>query len=312
MRTALGIDIGGTDIKLGIVDEAGKILESGTIPTRAAEGPRAAALRIDEWYRRSSGADPGVSAAGADCAGLIDGSRGWLYVSPNLPGWGGIDLASLLREALRLPVTLDNDVNCAAWGEYLHGAGRGTEHFICITLGTGIGGGVVIGGRLYRGWQGLAGEVGHQVVTEAGPMCTCGTVGCLEAAANAASIVRRARDLIADGGASVLPATGPLTAREVFEAATRGDRVALEALAMTGRALGRGLANLVHLFNPEVIAVGGGVAGAGELILAPAREAMREMLMDEVLAEVRIVPAALGNSASLVGASMMAFATAER
>lgn len=312
MRTALGIDIGGTDIKLGIVTEDGSILERGTIPTRAAEGPRAAARRIDEWYRGSSGADPGVSAAGADCAGLIDGSRGYLYASPNLPGWRDLELAALLGEALGLPVTLDNDVNCAAWGEYLLGAGRGTDHFICITLGTGIGGGVVIGGRLYRGWQGLAGEVGHQIMTGEGPACTCGNVGCLEATANAASVVRRARELIAAGGISVLPDVDSLTARQVFEAATGGDGVALEAFARTGHALGRGLANLVHLFNPEVIAVGGGVAGAGELILAPAREAMRELLMDEVLAAVRIVPAALGNSASLVGASLMAFAGAER
>lgn len=312
MRTALGIDIGGTDIKLGVVAETGEVLERGTIATRAAEGPRAAAARIAGWYRASAGADPGVSAAGADCAGLIDGARGWLYSSPNLPGWGGLDLRGVLGEALDLPVTLDNDVNCAAWGEYLLGAGRGTEHFICITLGTGVGGGVVIGGRLYRGWQGLAGEVGHQLVGESGPACSCGAVGCLEAAANAASVVRRAREMIAGGEPSILPDSRGLTARQVFEAATRGDRVALEALALTGRALGRGLLNLVHLFNPEAIAVGGGVAGAGDLILDPAREAMRDLLMDDVLSAVRVVPAELGTSASLVGASMMAFAAAER
>lgn len=305
MKKILGVDIGGTDIKLGIVTEDGRIVESGKMPTLAGEGPGQAAQRAAAWLAEK---DPGheVSAAGIDCAGLIDGAKGYLYYSPNLPGWEDTDLRGLFAGELGMPVTVDNDVNCAAWGEFVLGAGRGTRDFVCLTLGTGIGGGVVFDGRLYRGWQGMAGEVGHQVIDPSGPECTCGSRGCLEMLANAGSIVSRARGAIAAGDVSVLEDSDSLTAKEVAAAAADGDTVAIEALAETGRVLGTGLANIVHLFNPEVIAVGGGVAGAGELILGPARESMLEKLMDEILARVRVVPAELGNNASLTGAAMMA------
>ncbi len=310
MKKILGVDIGGTDIKLGIVTAEGQIVESGKMPTLAGEGPRQAAARVAAWLGEK---DPGqkVSAAGIDCAGLIDGSKGYLYYSPNLPGWEDTDLSGLFAEVLGFPVTVDNDVNCAAWGEYVLGAGRGTRDFVCLTLGTGIGGGVVADGCLYRGWQGMAGEVGHQIIDPSGPECTCGSRGCLEMMANAASIVSRARDAIATGIGSVLDGSDSLTAKDVAEAAAEGDEVALEALAGAGRSLGTGLANIVHLFNPEVIAVGGGVAGAGDLILEPARQSMREKLMDDILARVKVVPTELGNSASLVGASMMALETTD-
>jgi glucokinase len=307
MTRILGVDIGGTDIKLGIVDGNGAIIESGKMETGASEGPRQAAARTAAWL---SGHGE-ITAAGIDCAGLIDGERGYLYYSPNLPGWEDTSLKDLFSDALGLPVTVDNDVNCAAWGEYVLGAGRGTKYFVCLTLGTGIGGGVIADAKLYRGWQGMAGEIGHQVIDPAGPDCVCGSRGCLEMLANASSIVARARKAIAAGAASALEDGDDLTAKDIAEAAAGGDRVAVEALAETGRVLGTGLANVVHLFNPEVIAVGGGVAGAGELILGPARESMRSQLMDKVLAEVRLVPAELGNNAALTGAAMMALSAAD-
>jgi len=305
MKKILGVDIGGTDIKLGIVTAEGQIVEKGRIPTAAGEGPRQAAARVAAWLGGRTG-EHQVSSAGIDCAGLIDGARGYLYYSPNLPGWADLDLRGLFAGELGVPVTVDNDVNCAAWGEFILGAGRGTKHFVCLTLGTGIGGGVIADGRLYRGWQGMAGEVGHQVIDPSGPECACGNRGCLEAMANASSIVSRARGAMAAGEKSSLEGSEDMTAEDVAVAAAEGDMVATGALAGAGRALGTGLANIVHLFNPEVIAVGGGVAGAGDLILGPARESMRAQLMDGILAEVRVVPAELGNMASLAGASMMA------
>lgn len=306
MKKILGVDIGGTDIKLGIVSAEGEIVEREKIPTLAGKGPRYAAERIAAWLEERRAGHPEMVAAGIDCAGLIDGSKGYLYYSPNLPGWEDLDLRGLFSGALGMPVTVDNDVNCAAWGEYILGAGRGTQHFVCMTLGTGIGGGVVADGRLYRGWQGLAGEIGHQVIDPSGPKCTCGTAGCLEAMASASSIVSRARSAIAAGAESVLEDSESLTSKDVAGAAAGGDEVAIEAFTAAGRALGTGLANIVHLFNPEVIAVGGGVAGAGDLILEPARESMRGQLMADIFASVKVVPAELGNMASLVGASMMA------
>lgn len=310
MKNILGVDIGGTDIKLGIVTQEGDIVERGKIPTLADEGPGQAAARVASWLEEHR-AGHRVTAAGIDCAGLIDGTKGYLYYSPNLPGWDSTDLRAMFSGELGMPVSVDNDVNCAAWGEFILGAGRGTRHFVCLTLGTGIGGGVIADGRLYRGWQGMAGEVGHQVIDPSGPECACGSRGCLEAMANAVSIVSRARLAIGGGAVSALEDSEDLTAEDVATAASKGDKVALDALAGAGHALGTGLANIVHLFNPEVIAVGGGVAGAGELILAPARESMRAQLMDEILASVRVVPAELGNMASLVGASMMALEAAD-
>jgi glucokinase len=310
MKKILGVDIGGTDIKLGIVTAQGKIVERGRIPTAAGEGPGQAVERVAAWLDERRGEHPVVSA-GVDCAGLIDGTRGYLYYSPNLPGWDGLDLRGLFAGKLGVTVMVDNDVNCAAWGEFILGAGRGTRHFVCLTLGTGIGGGVIADGRLYRGWQGMAGEVGHQVIDPSGPVCACGNRGCLEAMANASSIVSRARAAIGAGEPSSLEDRDSMTAADVAVAAGQGDAVAIGALAGAGRALGTGLANIVHLFNPEVIAVGGGVAGAGDLILGPATESMRAQLMAGVLAEVRVVPAELGNMASLVGASMMALENTE-
>jgi glucokinase len=305
MKKILGVDIGGTDIKLGIVTGKGVVLEGGSIPTVAGEGPQQSADRVARWLEQRPDS-ASVTAAGIDCAGLIDGSKGHLYYSPNLPGWSGLDLKGLFSKTLALPVTVDNDVNCAAWGEYVLGAGLGTSFFVCLTLGTGIGGGVIADGRLYRGWQGLAGEIGHQVIDPSGPRCACGTAGCLEAMANASSIVSRVEGAIEDGAETTLMGRDRITSLDVASAAADGDEVALEALAEAGRALGTGLANIVHLFNPEVIAVGGGVAGAGDLILEPARESMRLKLMDDILSSVKIVPAKLGNNASLIGASMMA------
>jgi len=306
MKKVLGVDIGGTDIKLGIVSAEGETVESGKIPTLAGEGPRQAVERVAVWLGERGDGHHGVAAAGIGCAGLVDASRGYLYYSPNLPGWADLDLCGLFAGALDLPVTVDNDANCAAWGEYVHGAGRGTRFFVCITLGTGVGGGVVTDGRLYRGCQGLAGEIGHQVIDPSGPECSCGTAGCLEAMANASSIVSRVRAAIAAGTGSVLDGGESLTPRDVAAAAAEGDVVAIEALAAAGRALGTGLANIVHLFDPEVIAIGGGVAGAGDLILEPARESMHGQLMADTYAGVKVVPAELGNMASLVGSSMMA------
>jgi glucokinase len=310
MKKTLGVDIGGTDIKLGIVTEEGEIVERGKISTMAGKGPGQAAARAAAWLEEK-GREHRVTAAGIDCAGLIDGTKGYLYYSPNLPGWVDLDLRGLYAGELGMPVTVDNDVNCAAWGEFILGAGRDTRHFVCLTLGTGIGGGVIADGRLYRGWQGMAGEVGHQVIDPSGPECVCGSRGCLEAMANASSIVSRARGAMAAGAVSSLKDSDELTSRDIAAAAAGGDKVALDALAGAGRALGTGLANIVHLFNPEVIAVGGGVAGAGEMILGPARESMRSQLMDGILASVRVIPAELGNMASLVGASMMALETTD-
>jgi glucokinase len=306
MTLILGVDIGGTDIKLGLVEGEGEIRGSGKIPTRPAEGPEAAAGRVRAWLAESGAGAGSIAAAGVDCAGLVDGERGFLHVSPNLAGWENVPLRDIFERALGVPAIVENDANAAAYGEWARGAGRGMRNFVCLTLGTGVGGGVVIDGALYRGSSGFAGEIGHAVVDAGGPLCACGNRGCLEALIGAKAIVERATGMLAKAGGSGSVWGASPTVETLSRAAASGDAVAAAAFGETGRWLGIALANVVHILAPEAIAIGGGVAGAGELILGPARATVRECLMDKAMASVRIVPAELGNRASFIGVSLLA------
>ncbi len=306
MQVVTGVDIGGTDIKVGLVTLDGRVEKSGTIGTRPEEGPRAAAARIRDWLAGQGDAARNVAAAGVACAGLIDREAGGIITSPNLDGWEGAELGRIFSSTLGVPVHVENDANAAAFGEYRMGAGRGTKYFACLTLGTGVGGGLVIGGFLHRGFHGLAGEIGHTIVMVDGPRCSCGNHGCLEAFVGAGYIVERAKAALESEPASALGGLEHITVKDISVAAAGGDRLSLAVLKETGRYLGIGLCNLIHLVDPEVIAIGGGVAGAGELILEPARETIRDCVMHEVLAGVRVVQAELGNRAAMIGVSILA------
>ncbi len=306
MDCFFGVDIGGTNIKLGILSREGRILESGSIPTMAEQGPGKVAERARDWLNGHTTRDRSVIAAGIDCAGLVDGSKGYLYFSPNIPEWKVVDLATIFAGKLSLPIVVDNDVNAAAFGEYRYGAGRGTSCFACVTLGTGVGGGLVVDGKLLHGSLGFAGEIGHTVIQIDGPVCSCGKRGHVEAFVSASAIVERARQAVRGGKESIIRDSKNLTVKDIDDAARSGDELAAMVFMETGRFLGYGLCHLVHLFNPEVIAVGGGVAAAGDLILEPAREVVRRNVMDERLAGVKIVQAELGNTASITGAALLA------
>lgn len=306
MTLVLGVDIGGTDIKLGLVEGGGEIRESGKIPTRPAEGPEAAASRVRLWLEeRARGAGP-IAAAGIDCAGLVDGERGFLHVSPNLGGWENVPLRDIFERALGVSAIVENDANAAAYGEWAAGAGRGLRNFVCLTLGTGVGGGVIVNGGLYRGSSGFAGEIGHAVINAGGPLCACGNRGCLEALVGAKAIVERAIEMLRATGESRSAWGGSPTVEAISRAAASGDAVAAAALEETGRWLGIALANVIHILAPEAIAIGGGVAGAGDFILEPARATVRRCVMNEAMASARIVPAELGNRASFIGISLLA------
>ena len=304
MQVVTGVDIGGTDIKVGLVARDGTVEKSGTIRTRPEEGPRAAAARVREWLETQAAGQP--AAVGVACAGLIDREAGIVITSPNLEGWEGAEIGRIFSSTLSIPVHVENDASAAAFGEYRMGAGRGTKDFACLTLGTGVGGGLVMGGFLHRGFHGLAGEIGHTIVMMDGPPCSCGSRGCLEALVGAGYIVERARAALAAEPENELNRLEEITVKDISIAASKGDRLALSVLKETGRYLGIGLCNLIHLVDPEVIAIGGGVAGAGELILEPARAAIRDCVMHEVLSGVRIVQAELGNRAAMIGVSILA------
>jgi glucokinase len=312
MTLILGVDIGGTDIKLGLVTDAKELRVSGKIPTESERGPEAAAARVAAWLAENGHCGPPIDAAGVACAGLIDGERGFLHVSPNMPGWENVPLREIFEQALRCPVVVENDANAAAYGEWARGAGRGMKNFVCLTLGTGVGGGIIAGGALYRGSTGFAGEIGHAVILADGPVCACGNRGCLEALIGANAIVRRAWEMLRASGGERRDWDDTLTVEALSRAAASGDDVAAAAFAESGRYLGIALANIVHVLAPEGIAIGGGVAGAGELILGPARATVRSCVIDPGMSSVTIVHAELGNKASFIGVSLLALERSER
>jgi glucokinase len=307
----IGIDVGGTKIAAGAVDADGTVLARRRIATEA-EHPQAVVAGIAKVASELRAAAPAAVAVGVGAAGLIDVERGVVRMAPNI-AWHDVHLRDLLTDRLGLPAIVDNDANVAAFGESLFGAGRGAGDQAMVTVGTGIGGGLVIGGAIYRGARGLGAELGHVILNEGGAPCACGNRGCFEAMASGNSIGRRARERAAEPEAkTVVELAGgiveQITGEIVGEAAKKGDDFALSVFADTGKWLGVGLASLVNLLDPDVIVVGGGAAaGTGDLLLAPARVAMEERVIGHhrrVLPPV--VPARLGYDAGLVGAAALA------
>jgi glucokinase len=307
----IGIDVGGTKIAAGVVDSDGRILARTQVPTEADD---AAAIisAIVATARELHAAHPTAAAVGVGAAALVDVKAGVILGGPNL-AYRDVALGATLASELGLPAIVDNDANVAALGEAVHGGGRGAGDQVTITVGTGIGSGIVIGGHIYRGHYGVGGELGHMVIDPDGPACACGNRGCWEALASGRAIGRLARQRVSGGaGASLLAMAGgdleAITGELVGEAAVGGDPFARDVLADVGHYLGIGLANVVNIFDPEVIVVGGGAAaGTGELLLAPARESMTAYIIGLGWREpVRVVGAALGNDAGVVGAAVLA------
>jgi glucokinase len=308
---AIGIDIGGTKVAGGVVDLRGQVRALTRADTPAYDVTRTRSVIID--MIRELAAAHRVIAVGIGAAGWIDAARNRIRFAPHL-AWRDEPLRDQVAAAVDLPVVVENDANAAAWAEFTFGAGRDVdESMVLVALGTGIGGGLVIGGRLVRGGHGFAGEPGHQVAVPDGLPCSCGRRGCLEQYASGEALIRYAR-----AGAAAQPSaaagllelagdadqiTGPL----VTTAARAGDKVARDAFDQVGRWLGIGLADLVHVLDPQLLVVGGGVVEAGELLLAPARASYREALATRGRLPVAPVRAAqLGNVAGVVGAADLA------
>lgn len=313
----IGIDIGGTAIKIAVVWNDGRVVESRQIPTHGDLGPEAAQARILacaaelQQAHRLDAAE--MRALGMDSAGIIDSANNLVLDAPNLRSWERYPLASRLGAALGVPAFLENDVNAMAYGEWHCGAGRGARDMLCLTLGTGVGGGLVLDGALYRGASGAAGEIGHMSLDRNGPRCACGNFGCLERYVGAQYIVARGREFLSrDARPSVLRdvAPGALTPLVISQAAAAGDALAAAVWEETGIWLGVALASLVNVLNPERIVVGGGVARAGEALLGPARRTIRERAMAIPAAKAEVVTAALGNDAAVVGAALLALGRA--
>lgn len=298
----LGLDIGGTKLAVGVVDEAGGVRSFLAESTRAEEGPERGLERLFELGRRAiaeAGLEPAqVGAIGIGSGGPLDSARGVLVAPPHLHGWRDVPIVARAEEAFALPVALENDATAAAAGEHRYGAGAGTSHMVYLTISTGVGGGIVIDGRLYRGASGNGGELGHVTVDCAGRRCRgCGRRGCLEAYVSGTSIAERAHEA----------GMGEVTAGEVAERARAGDPVAARVWDETTDALACGLTSIVNLFEPELVVLGGGVVGGtGEQLLGPVRERVRHEAMAPAGAAARIVASLLGPHVGVVGAAAIA------
>jgi glucokinase len=310
-----GVDLGGTNIAFGVVSADGAMrLPILSKPTEARLGAERVLDNIisgidqiiDEACTATGATRAHFLGVGVGAPGPLDRSRGVVVIAPNL-GWHDYPLRDNIAARVTLPVTLDNDANCATLGEWWLGAGRGTRNMIGITIGTGIGGGLILDGELYHGSTDVAGEVGHMTVETQGRHCTCGNYGCLEAYASGTAIAERAREaLVHDGGSLMLALVegnpAAITAQTVFAAAIRRDPLALEVVRETARFLGTGVANLLNIFNPEVVVLAGGVAAAGDNLFVPLLTEVRRRAFRPAWEAVRIVPGELAGAAGVVGA----------
>ncbi len=312
MSNRIGIDVGGTNVKIALVNEKGGIVYSNSIPTRAEMGYEYTVNSMKEAIRellKETNTDAkDIEGMGFGFPGQIDCQNGVVRLAPNIPGWVDVPIAEIMEKEFGITTRVDNDVRCAALGELNFGAGVGCENLICITVGTGIGSGLIINGKLVRGASNAAGEIGHiKLDMTGGPLCGCGDRGCLEAFASGPSIVAMAEEYIKGGKSTKYRelANPDITPYVVSVAAQEGDPVAKRIFTIMGEYIGVGLASVVNLLNPEKIIIGGGVAAAGDILMNPIKETLVKRAMPISGAAVEVVPAQLGNTAGVIGASLL-------
>jgi glucokinase len=311
----VGIDLGGTNIKVGLFDADFALVDQSSCHTEVEKGFHHVigqmADSVRELCGRNSVAMSDVRAVGIGCPGPVDAARGLVVVAPNFPGWRDLPVRDALRKELGgLPTVLENDANVAAYGEFAMGAGRGTQSLVMITLGTGIGGGIVIDGRIHRGTTDTAGELGHVTVQAGGRPCGCGRRGCLEAYASATGTVARFREAVHEGRHSSLldddPRMARLSAKAIFEAAANGDALAWEIVDQTARYLAIGCDVVVNLIDPDVIVFTGGMTAADTLLISPVEKYAREMFFPRPKSHTRLALTELGGDAGIIGAAVCA------
>lgn len=310
----IGVDVGGTNVKIGLVDKKGEIRFTKTVPTRAEMGYEYTIGNIKQAIKdliTEAGIEKSsLEGIGFGFPGQIDCDNGIVRLAPNIPGWVNVPIADIMQKEFSVPVKVDNDVRCAALAELNYGAGIGCKNLICITVGTGIGSGLIINEKLVRGASNAAGEIGHiKLEMKDGLICGCGDTGCLEAYASGPSIVDMAKKYVSGGKSTkfreLAGSVEAITPAIVAQAANEGDIVAKRIFRIMGEYIGIGLTSVVNLLNPEKIVIGGGVADAGEILLEPIRATLKDRAMPIQGAAVEIVPAQLGNSAGIIGSSLL-------
>jgi len=299
-KRAIGIDLGATFVKMGLVDEKARVYFRRNIHTslnsKRTQLIDAIVNNVKDIVQRAGVNAPGV---GIGVPGPCDSEKGIVHYFPNIKGWDEVPLKAVLKNRLKLNVELDNDVNAMTLAEYRFGAGRGAKNIICLTLGTGVGGGIIIDGKLYRGSSMAAGEVGHMPINEKGPLCNCGGFACLERYIGNRYILKRAQAIFGKD----------MTLEKLTSLAKKGNKKALAIWTDVARKLGVALTGVVNLLNPDKIVIGGGVSKAGLLIIKPLRREIRLRAMKDQAAHVQVCLAQLGTDAGIIGASLLARTT---
>ncbi|GIO87454.1 glucokinase [Paenibacillus faecis] len=304
----IGVDLGGTAIKVGICNEEGQLLHTYEGPTESDKGGEAIVSNIERYVRLIVEESPfeweQVAGVGAGVAGFTNVRDGIIILAPNV-GLKDFPIRELLEKRLGKPIKIDNDANVAALGEAWGGAGKGVDNCVCYTLGTGVGGGIIIEGKIYQGFSGLAGELGHMHVVPdlEAIQCGCGQMGCLETVSSATGIIRMAKDAVARGERTSLSLVENIMAKDVFDAAKAGDELAVRIVSRAAFYLGKSLASVAVVLNPELFIIGGGVSKAGDILFNEIRSVFAKHAPEPVQKGVQIVPATLGNDAGMVGAA---------
>ncbi len=309
---AIAVDLGGTNLRCSVIDREGTMRFDSRQSSRGDEGVSAVIERIARMIDLAATDQHlgGDVAVGVVAPGPLDPVRGVVRYAPNLPGWNEVALRDQLKKLTGRDVSLGNDANSQALGEFYFGAARNVENLVYVALGTGLGGGVIAEGKLIDGIDGMGGELGHTTINFVGPRCTCGSLGCLEAYCSGWAIARDGQHL-ADSDRShylsQVAARRPITARDVDDAVGTGDAVAAQVIHDAGYALGAGLGNFVNIFNPEIIIIGGGLANIGEALIDPARRALARFALPDLVEDLEVRRSALGSHTGLYGAAALVF-----
>jgi len=313
MRKAIGIDIGGTYIKAGCTDESGNVLKKQQFPTLAEKGSRDIVLKQIESAIEFAmdGLDEQPAGIGIGTPGIVD-NEGVVFEAPNIPGWNNLPLKKAFSEKYKLPVVVENDVNSITWGEFLYGAGKGYNTIICITLGTGVGGGIVKDGKLMRGSKYSAVEIGHIPIDYKGPQCKCGNYGCIERFVGRDYIVERAIKAIKEGKKTLIydiveGKIEDITPKIISDAYKKGDIVARDIWIDVGICLGALFSGLVNLLNPDAIIIGGGISKNVEVMFETIEETIKKRAMKILAKDVKVLPSGLGMDAGIVSAGALVF-----
>ena len=308
-KYVIGVDLGGTKISTAISTIEGNILANVVLPTKAEEGEAAVLGRIvqsiDEVIVGSSTSIDEIEAIGIGSPGPLDAKKGIIITTPNLP-FKDYNLVQPLKEKYNIPVYLDNDANAAALGEYMFGAGKGKNSIVYFTVSTGVGGGAVLDGKVYRGHTSNALEIGHTTVDPNGPRCNCGNLGCLEAMSSGTAIAKKGKEAVSTNVETSLKKHDTVTSYEVFKEAEAGDEVAKDIIDNALTYLGIGVANAIATFDPEMIIIGGGVSKAGDIVFDTVKKVVNKRCFKSMAESCEIVPAGLGSDAGVVGAVALA------